>query len=92
MDLLDLLNHLLNFTLPALALAIVLPLSTRWTRTGRTATARLTTQMAVHAVLNVLVLAAGLWVFGHDGRMLSYLGMAAVCATAHWLLLASWRA
>lgn len=92
MDLLDLINHLLNFALPALVLAIVLPLSTRWTRIGRAAKARMTTQMLLHAALNVLVLAAGLWAFGHDGKMLSYLGMATVCATTQWLLLAPWRA
>ncbi len=92
MDVLDLINHLLNFALPAFVLAIVLPLSTRWTRMGRAATTRLPTQILLLAVLNVLVLAAGLWIFGHDGKMLTYLGMAIACATTHWLLLNAWRA
>ena len=92
MDVLGLINHLFNFALPALALAMVMPLSTRWTRMGRAAAARLTTQMLLHAALNLLVLAAGLWIFGRDGKMLAYLGMVIVCATTHWLLLKAWRA
>jgi hypothetical protein len=92
MDVLDQINHLLNFALPAFVLAFVMPLSTRWTRMGRAATSRLTTQVLLHAVFNVLVLVAGLWVFGRDGKMLTYLGMATVCATSQWLLLAAWRA
>jgi len=92
MDVLDWINHLLNFALPALVMAMVLPLSTRWTHMGRTAMTRLTTQIFLLAALNVLVLAAGLWIFGRDGKMLTYLGMATVCATTHWLLLTAWRA
>ena len=92
MDALDLINHLLNFALPAIALALVLPLSTRWTRLGRAGAAPLTPQILLHAVLNVLVLAAGLWVFGRDGKMLTYLAMVIVCATTHWLMLKAWRA
>ncbi len=38
-----------------------------------------------------MVLGIGLWVFGHDGKMLTYTGMALLSATSQWVMLRGWR-
>jgi hypothetical protein len=91
MGALGLANHLLNFVLPALALALLLPLCVRWLPIGRSATVRLPMQMLVLASVNVSALVVGLLVLGQDGKMLTYLGMAVAGASALWLLLGAWR-
>ncbi len=92
MGLVGLLNHLFNFIWPAIAMAVMMPLLLRWTPLGRTATAGLPRQMAVLAVVNAVVLVAGVLWFGHDGTMATYLSMAAASASTTWLLLKAWRA
>ncbi len=87
MGVLALINHLLNFALPALAMALLLPLCVRWTPLGRGAGPGLPRQMLVLAAVNVAVLTAGLLVFGRDGKMATYLAMALASATGQWLLL-----
>lgn len=87
MGVLALINHLLNFALPALAMALLLPLCVRWMPLGRGAASRLPRQMLVLAAVNVTVLTAGLLVFGSDGKMATYLAMALASASVQWLLL-----
>ena len=84
----QLLVHLFNFVLPALAMAICMPWAGRWIMGGRgLSTGR---RMAVHAVSGVLVLAAGLWLQGHDGEMSTYIVLVLVAATAEWLMHRGW--
>jgi hypothetical protein len=47
--------------------------------------------VAANFFLNMIVLGCGLWFFGHDGKMVTYTGMALVCASTQWLMLRSWR-
>lgn len=91
MGVLELINHLVNFVLPALGLALFLPLSVRWTRQGRGAAVGMSVQMLVLAGVNVAVLLAGLLVFGRDGTMVTYMAMAVASASIQWLLLRAWR-
>jgi hypothetical protein len=91
MDLTDVINHLLSFALPALSLAIGLPLVTNLTAWGRTGPVSLRTQFLVNIVVALAALLAGLWFWGHDGRMATYLAMAIVCGSAQWLVLRGWR-
>jgi hypothetical protein len=91
MGVLDLINHLLNFVLPALVLALFLPLCVRWTRQGRGAALGMSAQVLVLAGVNVAVLLAGLLVFGRDGKMAIYMAMAVASASIQWLLLRAWR-
>jgi hypothetical protein len=88
----DLLNHLLNWLAPALSLAVLLPLLARLAMRKQRAGAMLWTQMMANFVLNLLVLGLGLWFFGHDGKMMTYAGMALVCASSQWYFLRAWRA
>ena len=69
---LDLLNHLLNFAAPALAVGLVLaflaPVFMKNKALARTRSA----QAAINFVVGVLALLAGLLFFGRDGKMASY--------------------
>jgi hypothetical protein len=47
--------------------------------------------MRLHALSGVLVLAVGLWVYGHDGKMNTYLALVLTAATLEWVLNKAWR-
>ncbi|MGC4078345.1 MAG: hypothetical protein QM702_15160 [Rubrivivax sp.] len=81
---LDAFWHLLNFVLPALAVASLAAGAAKllwrrelkpvpWTRLARDA-----------AIANLLVLVAGLVLTRHDGRILTYAAMVLACAIALW--------
>ncbi len=81
------LNHALNFAAPALWLACLMPLVARmWVRKSP-AVYVWYVQMALHAVVGLTVLGLGLMVFGHDGKMLTYVALVLTCATTQgWML------
>ncbi len=91
MGFIGLVNHLFNFALPAIVLAVMLPLLLRWTAMGRSAKASLPRQMLALTLVNLVVLVAGLLWFGHDGKMVTYLTMAIASACTSWLLLRAWQ-
>ena len=91
MRLTDVIIHLLSFALPAVALALGLPLLARLTVWGRGGPASFRTQFLLNFVAALVVLLAGLWFWGQDGRMVTYLAMAVVCGSIQWLLLRGWR-
>ena len=84
---LDLLNHMLNFVAPAFWVAVLVTLAARLLMEKRAAAVVWRTQAAINFAVAVLVLALGLWVFGHDGKMASYSAMLLACATSQWLML-----
>jgi hypothetical protein len=94
-------NHLLNIVAPAAFLALLvvsLPALLPFFRhkKGRQSV-RLNRpswrgQFAVVFAVNVLVTAAGLVFFGHDGKLLTYAAMALASALVQWLLLRGWKA
>lgn len=81
---LDLLNHLLNFVAPALALGAALaylaPVFIKNKAVARTRTA----QAAINVVAGALALLAGLVFFGRDGKMLSYAALVLATASSQW--------
>ena len=80
--------HLFNFLLPALALAIFMPLAGRWVvGPGR---ANLGRRMGVHVLSGLAVLVTGLWLHGQDGKMSTYIALLLVAATVEWLLQRGW--
>jgi len=89
-------NHLLNFVLPAAAVALLLVLSSRVLggifRSKTPLAATWWAQAAIVFAVNVAVLAAGLLFFGHDGKMLTYAAMVAGAALCQWVLLGAWKA
>lgn len=90
MDPLAFLNHLFNFIAPALWLALLLPLLARIFMKKRPLALSLSAQAAINFVVAAAVLVVGLWVFGDDGKMLTYLGMALVGASSQWLMRRAW--
>ena len=89
MTLVQLLFHLGNFLLPALAMALFMPLAGRWVM-GRSQLAW-SRRLLVHCVLGVAVLVMGLIVLGEDGRMLTYLALVVLSATLEWVMHMGWR-
>ena len=89
-------NHLLNFVLPAAAVALLLVLSSRvfggLFRSSRPVAATWWAQTAIVFAANVAVLVVGLVFFGRDGKMMTYAAMVAGAAVCQWILLGAWRA
>jgi hypothetical protein len=88
---LDLLNHLLNFLAPALAVGTLLSLSAPLFIKNRPLAPARIAQAAINGIAGAAALFAGLWFFGHDGKMASYGAMVLACATSQWVLLRGWR-
>lgn len=80
----QLILHVFNFVLPALAMAALMPWAGRWVM-GKGG-APLRRRMTVHALAGVLVLVAGLLVLGHDGKMNTYMALVLVAATVEWAM------
>jgi hypothetical protein len=88
--------HFLNFIAPALFVALCVVLAARRWPGGRSA-ARSSRmgwgrQFAIVALVNVLVMVAGLVFFSQDGKLLTYAAMTLAAAIAQWLLMRAWRA
>lgn len=91
MDPLDSLNHLLNFTSPALAMAVGMVVWGHLFFRKRAQARGWLVPIALHFAVGCVVLMAGLVVLGRDGKMVSYAGLVLASATAQWLLLRAWR-
>ena len=88
---LDLARHLLSFIAPALAVAMVVSLAARWVLPRGAAPMRWWVSFAIDSVAGVAVLGAGLWLFGHDGKMATYAALVLVVATCQWLIGRAWK-
>jgi hypothetical protein len=92
MGLFDLLFQLLGFALPAIVLALLMPLAARWlVRSSAPLVLRYWKQALLCLAVGLLALTAGLWLFGRDGKMTSYAALVLSVATAQWLMLGAWR-
>lgn len=86
-----LLNHLFNFLAPAALLAVLLVLLSRlffgFFRSKRPFAQAWWAQAAIIFIVNMGVLTAGLLLFGHDGKMLTYAALVLGSALCQgWLL------
>jgi len=91
MSFLQLLDALSNFVAPALFLAPVLALAGRWMLRRDAAAPGFWLQVALNFAAGVAVLAIGLGLFGHDGRMASYVALVLVCGSVQWAAARGWR-
>ena len=48
-------------------------------------------QSAINSIVGVLVLAAGLWHFGVDGKMATYAALVLAVASCQWVTSRGWR-
>lgn len=96
MTALNLINQFLNFMAPAACVAVMLVLMTRlfsrFLRSKRPLALSLPKEIATVFVVSVLLLVAGLVLFGRDGKMASYALLAGGAASCQWVLLRGWKA
>jgi hypothetical protein len=91
MSALDLLIHLLNFAAPAFFLALLLAVLFRLAMPARSKATGLWKQLGINFAAGLIVLVAGLVVFGRDGRIATYAALVVVCGSVQWWLLRGWR-
>ena len=84
MGLWNLLIHLANFILPALALGVGLAVLVPVFAGNRVVARTLLAQAAINSVAGVFVLVAGLVLFGNDGKMATYGALVLATGTAQW--------
>jgi small basic protein len=89
---LDLFFHLLGFVAPAIAVAVLVALAARIVMPRQSASRSWWGQAVVNSVIGVLVLAAGLWHFGVDGKMATYTALVVAVASCQWACNRAWRA
>ena len=92
-NLLLLAKHLLSFAAPALAVAVLVTLAARLVLPPPRGAARRRwwVPLGLLFLVGLGVLAAGLWVFGRDGKMASYAALVLVLATLQWVVGRGWR-
>ena len=92
----NLINQLLNFVAPAAFVALLLVLSVRlfsgFFKSKRPSAHGWRAQTAIVFIAGVLLLLAGLVLFGRDGKMASYALLAVGAATCQWWLLRGGKA
>ena len=91
MGLFDLINHLLNFAAPAVCLALFVTLAAHFFMKKMPAGPALLAQVAINFAVCLVSLGLGLWFFGRDAKMATYVAMVLLCATSQWLLKRGWR-
>lgn len=88
-------DHLLNFMAPAAVVAFLLMLLAqflgRFYKRKRSSATSWWAQLAIIFIVNLLVLTAGLVVFGADGKMATYAALVLASALCHWLLGRGWQ-
>ena len=89
---LELARHLLGFAAPAAVVALLVPLGARLAMPPVARRTSWRACAAINFIVGLAVLAGGLLVFGHDGKMATYAALVAVVATSQWLASRAWRA
>ena len=89
---LDTVFHLLSFFAPALAVACLVALARRLLMPRQSDALSWGSQAAINSVAGGLVLTAGLWYWGVDGKMATYSMLVLAIATCEWACARGWRA
>jgi uncharacterized membrane protein YdcZ (DUF606 family) len=84
MGLLDLIFHLLNFAAPALAVGVLVAVTSPFLVKKRAAARSRYAQAAINFVVGLCALTAALVFFGHDGKMAAYALLVLAVATSQW--------
>lgn len=87
----DILNHLLNFVAPALALAFLMPLAARLIVSKTANPLSWWMQMVINLVACSAALMTSLWWWGSDGKMAAYAALLLVGASSQWLVSRGWK-
>lgn len=96
MTALNLINQLLNFMAPALFVTLVVVLLGHvfpgFFKSKKPMALSFRARAAIVFIASLLVLVAGLVIFGRDGKMATYAALAVGAATCQWVLLRGWKA
>ena len=88
-------DHLLNLVAPAALMALLLVgfsrLFPRFFRSKKVLAHAWWVQVAINFVVGVGVLAIGLVLLGHDGKMLTYVVLVLAIACSQWGQLGGWK-
>jgi hypothetical protein len=90
MDSSDLFFHLIGFVAPAVAVALIVAFGARVVMPRTAAVRPWWLQSAINSIVGVLVLAAGLWHFGVDGKMATYAALVIAVASCQWATSRGW--
>ena len=91
MDALDAVFHIAGFGAPALAVALLVALAARVIMPRQVAGRSWWVHAAINLIVGVVVLVAGLWYFGVDGKMATYGALVLAVATCQWVASRSWQ-
>ena len=86
------LNHVLNFIAPAFWLALMVVGCAQMFFRKHAKQYGWITPIAINFAVGCAVLWAGLWIFGNDGKLLTYSALTVARATTQWALLRGWKA
>jgi hypothetical protein len=88
-------NHLLNFIAPAACVALLLVLMSRLSlglfKSKHPLAHAWWAQTAIIFIVSVVILTAGLVVFGRDGKMMTYAALVLGAALCQWILVRGWK-
>lgn len=87
----DLFFHLIGFAAPAVAVGLVVALGARVVMPGRAKLQSWWFAFALNSAVGILVLAAGLWHFGVDGKIATYAALVVAVASCQWAITRGWR-
>ena len=91
MSLLELLRHLFSFVAPALVVAVLVATAARLVLPPAARPRSWWLAVGINLATGILVLGAGLWFFGRDGKMATYAALVLAVATAQWISGRAWR-
>ncbi len=83
--------HLLSFLAPALAVAALVALAARVVLPPAARPRSWWLAFVLNFAAGTVVLCAGLWYFGHDGKMATYTALVLAVASMQWLAGRAWR-
>ncbi len=88
-------DHLLNLVAPAAVVALLLLLLAsffgRFSGAKRPVAPSIWPRLAIIFIVNLMVLVAGLVLFGNDGKMATYAALVLAAATCQWVLGKNWK-
>jgi len=88
---LDFANHLLNFVAPAVFVGFFLALAGPMVLRVRTKPGTWLGRGLVNTLVGCCALAGGLWFFGNDGKMATYLALVVASAASQFGLMQAYR-
>ena len=91
MNILSLFNHVLNFVAPAVFVGFFLAALAPWVLHKSPRRGTWMVRALSNTACGLCALLGGLWFFGNDGKMASYLGLVLTSAASQFYWMQAWR-